>query len=344
MKKFKKSIQLFSLFALTAIVFTSCSNDDDNNANQNDNTTSTRLYTSNNANGNITVYDVTDASNITATTLVTTSIAADGVYYDGSSDTVIQASRSGLALEGFTDVTSLSNGAVVTAAISGSSDLVSPREVAVNGNFYVVADSADVDGDATTPDGRLFIYEKDGTTFNLRNTITTNFKLWGIVFNGQDLYAIVDATGDLAVFSGFLSNTSDATVAASKRITIEGITRTHGIAFDVNSNTAVLTDIGSAADATDGGFHVISDFTSKLNTTPNNGTLSVVNQVRVSGSNTVLGNPVDVAYDAATETVFIAEAANGRILAFNNIGSGGNLTPVVNNSLMSASAVYLSKN
>ncbi|WP_241489679.1 hypothetical protein [Lacinutrix algicola] len=67
------------------------------------------------------------------------------------------------------------------------------------------------------------------------------------------------------------------------------------------------------------------------------------NQVRVAGSNTVLGNPVDVAYDGDTETVFIAEAANGRILAFNNIGTGVDLTPAVNNPLASASAVHLSK-
>jgi len=345
MKTLKNSIKLFSLFALTSITFTACSDDDDNNTNedQNPTTVSKRLYTSNNADGNITYYDVTDMSNITATTLITTSVAADGVYYDGSSDTVIQASRSGLALEGFANATTLASGATVTAAISGSDDLVSPREVAVNGNFYVVADNADVDGDATTPDGRLFIYEKDGDDFELRNTVTINFKLWGIVFNGQDLYAIVDATGDLAVFNGFLSNSSDATVEASKRITIEGIVRTHGIAFDVNTNTAVLTDIGSAMDATDGGFHVISNFTTKLNATANNGTLAVSDQVRVSGNNTVLGNPVDVAYDGETETVFIAEAANGKILAFNNIGTGGNLTPVVNNNLMSASAVHLSK-
>ena len=66
-------------------------------------------------------------------------------------------------------------------------------------------------------------------------------------------------------------------------------------------------------------------------------------QVRVAGSNTMLGNPVDVAYDSMTETVYIAEAANGKILAFNNISSGGNLTPVLDYDLASASAVYLSK-
>ena len=345
MTTLKTTIKLFSTLALTSIAFTSCSDDDDNNIVNPDNetTVSTRLYTSNNADGNITYYDVTDMASISATTLITGSLAADGIYYDGNSDTVIQASRSGLALEGFENATTLASGSTISAAISGTADMLNPRELAVNGNFYVVADTEDVDGDETTPDGRLFIYEKSGDAFTLRNTITTDFKLWGIVFNDSNLYAVVDATNELAVFTNFLSNSTDATVSASKRIAIEGIVRTHGITYDVATDTAVLTDIADAAVATDGGFHVISNFTTKLNATADGDTLALSNQVRVAGTNTVLGNPVDVAYDSETETVFIAEAANGKILAFNNIGTGGNITPVVNNDLVSASAVYLSK-
>jgi len=90
---------------------------------------------------------------------------------------------------------------------------------------------------------------------------------------------------------------------------------------------------------------IIEDFTSKFNSTANGAMLSASQQTRVAGEATLLGNPVDVAYDAATQTVFVAEAGNGggRILAFNNIGSGGNITPDVNNSLAAASSVYLSK-
>lgn len=341
----KKSIKLCSLFALGALTFTSCSNDDDNTGSTGNPspTTSTRLYTSNNADGNITFYDVTDMSNITTTSLITASVAADGIYYDGSTDTAIQASRSGLALEGFANATTQATQSNVNIDVTGTADMVSPREVAVNGNFYVVADNSDVDGDTTTADGRLFIYERLGDAFTLRNTITTDFKLWGIVFNGADLYAVVDATSELAVFNGFLFNSTDVTVLPSKRVVVEGIVRTHGITYDANTNTAVLTDIADATVSTDGGFHVIADFTTKLDATPNGGTIALSDQVRVAGSNTVLGNPVDVAYDGDTETIFIAEAANGRILAFNNIGTGGDLTPAVNNALVSASAVYLSK-
>lgn len=336
-------MKLWSVLLAVSFVAFSCSEDDDNG--NGGEPTSKKLFASNNSNGNVTIYDVTDASNISTTSLITTSTMADGIYYDSNTDAVIQASRSGLSLEGFTGISGLVSGTAVSVGITGTTDLVNPREVAVRNNFYVVADSQDVDGDPATLDGRLFVYERSGGSFTLRNTITTDFKLWGITFIGNDLYAVVDADNELAVYTNFLNNSTDATLSASKRIVVEGIVRTHGLTYDGGTDTMIMTDIGDAMNTQDdGGFHVISNFTSKFNATANGETLSVGQQVRVSGASTLMGNPVDVAYDGETGTVFIAEAGNGggRILAFGNIGSGGNLTPVVNNDLASASAVYLS--
>ncbi|MDW5287689.1 hypothetical protein [Formosa sp. PL04] len=344
MKLFKSQSILASIILASLVTF-SCSDDDDDN-NSAGATSATIIYTSNNSDGNITSYDVSDLTNITSKTLLTASTMADGIYYDSSSDAAIQASRSGLNLEGFTSISNSMTNTSVTIDISGSSDMSSPRELAVNGNTYVVADNADVDGNNETPDGKLFIYTKSGNSFTLRNTITTDFKLWGITFDGDDLYAVVDATNELAVYTDFLSNTGDATVSASKRIAIEGIVRTHGLTYDAAADVMVLTDIADATNTQDdGGFHIIEGFTSKFNNVENGATLALAQQIRVAGSATLLGNPVDVAYDAATQTVYIAEAGNGggRILAFNNIGSGGNITPDINNSLAAASSVYLSK-
>ncbi len=341
-----KSIKLLGLIIAASLFAFSCSSDDDNGSGQNQPTASVKLFTSNTSDGNITYYDLTDTSNITTTTLITTSTAADGIYYDADTDVLLQASRSGFNLEGFSGISALPTSTSLTATLLGSPDMQSPRETAVKGNMVVVADNADVDGNPATADGRFFVYTNNGTTFTLRNIITTNFKVWGITFIDNDLYAVVDADDELAVFSNFLNNTTNATVSASKRVTIEGIVRTHGITYDASSDTMVMTDIGDAMNTqNDGAFHVIENFTSKFNPIPNGGTLAVGDQIRVAGAATLLGNPVDVAYDAETETVFIAEAGNGggRILAFNNIGVGGNLTPVINNSLSGASAVYLSK-
>jgi len=310
MKQFKSHSILASII-LASLVTVSCSDDDDNIDNP-ETISSTTLYASNNSDGNITSYNVTDATNVTTKTLITASTMADGVYYDSETDAVIQASRSDLALEGFSNASSLTTNTSVTVDISGTSDMSSPREVAVNGNMYVVADNADVDGDETTPDGKLFIYTKSGNTFTLRNTIITDFKLWGITFDGDDLYAVVDATSELAVYTNFLNNSSDATLSASKRIAVEGIVRTHGLTYDASSDIMILTDIADATNTQDdGAFHIIENFTSKFNNTENGGTLALSDQIRVAGTTTLLGNPVDVAYDADTETVFIAEAGNG---------------------------------
>lgn len=337
--KMKYNFKSILTLTCSALLFVSCSDDDSDPS-----FAEATLYASNNSNGNVTAYNVSDMSNVSSSTYLTLSTAADGIYYDASSDNVFQASRSGLRLEGFSDVSSLADGATLTQAFASSADMESPREVAVSGNFFVVADNQDVDGDPSTLDGRLFIYQRNADSFTLRNTITTDFKLWGITFIGSDLYAVVDADDELAVYTNFLSNSTDATLSASKRVVIGGITRTHGLTYDMSSDTMIMTDIGEASNGQDdGGFHVISNFSSKFNALSDGGTLAVSDQVRVSGSSTMLGNPVDVAYHAATGTVFIAEAGNGggRILSFSDIGSGGNLAPTMNSALSAASSVYL---
>ncbi|NNE31004.1 MAG: hypothetical protein HKN40_01410 [Winogradskyella sp.] len=345
---FKKNLTKAACLLMTVgLGFTSCSDDD--NSNNNDTDTSVSLYASNNSDGNISIYDFESDQNVSSKTLVTTSVAADGIYYDSSTSSVFQASRSGNNLEGFANIDLLTSGSVLTTDFIGTSDMDSPREVAVSGNFFVVADNADVDGDVNTPDGRLFIYNFTGGSFTLRNVITTNFKLWGITFVNSNLYAVVDATNELAVFTNFLSNNVDATVAASKRIAIEGIVRTHGITYDAASDTMIMTDIGAASNTQDdGAFHIIEGFTSKFNAVADGGTMVVAgNQVRVAGSSTLLGNPVDVAYDSQNRVVYIAEAGNGggRILSFSNFdfSTGGNIAPTFNSSLASASSVYLDK-
>jgi len=340
-----KTIKTVSAICIAAVSFTSCSDSD----NEVEIDLGTKiLFTSNNDDGNVNTFNVGDINSVTRATLNTSTTAADGIYYDSDDDLVVQASRSSFGLEGYSDISL--NAPLVTvnvnASVVGTTDMSSPREVAVNNDFYVVADNADVDGNADTPDGRLFVYVKEGNRFTLRNTITTDIKLWGIIFIGNDLYAVADATNRLAVYNNFLSNSSDATLAASKTIAAEGIVRTHGLTYDAMTDTMILTDIGAASNGQDdGGFHVISNFSSKFRNTADGATLAVGEQTRVSGSNTMMGNPVDVAFDGETGTVFIAEAGNngGRILAFNNINTGGNLTPVYNASLAKASAVYLHK-
>lgn len=348
----KNKMKFLGAVVLSAMAFVSCSDDDDATqvvVGTPTPTAQTRLFATSNGSSSIVNYNLTDLNNISTKTFITANMNADGVYYDASTDLAVVANRNSNSLDAYSAINVNTTGVSVVSDFSSTSDMSSPREVTVKGNFYVVADNADVDSDPATPDGRFFIYQKSGNSFSLRNIITVNFKVWSGVFVGDDFYAVVDATGDLAVFTNFLSNTVDATVAASKRITIEGINRTHGITYDAATGTGIMTDIatvGVAGADTDGGFHVITDFETKVAAVADGGTLLVAgNQVRVAGSNTMLGNPVDVAFDGATGIVYIAEAANGggRILAFSNVSAGGNIAPTVNNDLMGASSVFLSK-
>ncbi len=329
------------ILTMGAFLLVSCSKDDDNEGMRN--IESTQLYATNNTDGNITIYDMVSGE---VKTITTASTAAEGIYYDSDRDEIIQASRSSNQLNAYANITSILANVTLSASFSSSSDVSSPRDIAVNGNMIVVSDNADVDGNTDTPDGRLFIYTKESGSLTLRNTVVTDFALWGIEFVGNDLYAVVDKTNRLAVFANFTAtNTTNATVAATKTIAIEGIVRTHGLAYD--NGTMILTDVGDAASDSDGAFHIISNFDAKFNGVSDGGIMTVAgNQTRVAGNATSLGNPVSAEYDAASKTVFIAEAANGggKVLAFSNADAGGNVTPSVNNNLSKASSLYFYSN
>lgn len=338
-----RKLKFLTTTLVLSIALISCSDDDDTNTT--DEPTAdyqTQVFASNNSNGNVTMYDTSDPNNVSTKTFLTLSTDAEGVYYDASTDQLTQASRTFLQLNSYADIGISNDGITLNIAASGSADLVSPRDIAVNGSVYVVSDNSDVDGDPTTADGRFFIYTKAGDQFTLRNTVTVNFAVWGIEFVGNNLYAVVDKTNEVALFTNFASeNTTDATITATKRVAIEGIVRTHGLGFD--DDTMILTDIGDAAVDSDGAFHIISDFETKFNAVANGETLVVANnQIRVAGSATFLGNPVSADFDSETNTVFIAERANGggRVLTYTNADVGGNITPTVNSELSGASAVY----
>lgn len=291
----------------------------------------TDLFVTNNENGSISRYSITGDSLVT---LMTSTTAAEGIYYDATADVVYQASRSALQLEAFSNVSTVVNGAEVLAAFTGSADLESPRELAVNGSSFVVADNGA---------NKFFVYENTGSGFTLTSTVEVPFPVWGITFKGDDLYAVVDTTGDLAVYYDFLSKALNGILRPSKRVTIEGIVRTHGITYDGADDVMVLTDIGDATDAnTDGGFHIISDFSSKFDSLSDGELLPIGMQVRVAGSSTLMGNPIDVAYDSETNAVYVSEIGNGKVLGFTSIGSGGNLTPSFNKDLAMASSIQFS--
>ena len=150
----KKKFLKFGYFAAVgSLLLTACDNDDDgdNMMEEPSDMTSAQLFASNNTDGNVTIYNM---SNGEVSTLVTGDMAAEGIYYDDDTDQIIQASRSSNQLDIFSDISILGLSATITASISSSADLQSPRDIAVNDDFVIVSDNADVDGNEATPDGR----------------------------------------------------------------------------------------------------------------------------------------------------------------------------------------------
>lgn len=328
------------LFALLFTVFVSCnkeetvaSTDPDGEMMEEMENADRRaqLYVTNNADGNITIYDITGGS---TKVLQTGSTAAEGIFYDADMDQVVQASRSALQLEAFDMVSSRMDGDAVTPVATGSADLVSPRELAVNGDTFVVSDNGN---------NQFFVYTKSGGSFTLQNIFDIPFPVWGITFKGGDLYAVVDTVGELAVFYDFLSNSTDGLLRPSKRVTVEGITRTHGLTYDGSDDVMVMTDIGDAANGTDdGAFLLINDFGSKFDLLSDGEVITLEHQIRIEGSATMLGNPIDIAYDSETNAVYISEVGNGKVLGFTSYSSGGNIAPSFTADLMAASSIYFS--
>ncbi|WP_037318720.1 hypothetical protein [Salegentibacter sp. Hel_I_6] len=344
-----KNYRFYLMSLATVGLMASCSNDDDVVDNTDDDMPGemdrAELYVTSGSSGNVTVYNMGDTPS--TTTLNTNSSSNEGVFYDSSNDELLVASRSDNRINSFMGISDMlmEQTADLELNISSESDLESPRKIAVNGNTVVVADNADVDGDDTTDDGRFFIYTRSEDGLMLRNTVIVDFAVWGITFNGNSLYAVVDKTSDLAIFDNFSGTfTADEEIMPTKRITIEGIVRTHGIAYDSDDDVLVMTDIGSADSDSDGAFHFIEDANSKIAAVEDGGMLSVSEQVRVEGDNTFLGNPVDVVYDEESENIYIAEVANGggRVLAFDDddYEAGGNISPIVNNELAGANSLF----
>ncbi|MDN3595615.1 hypothetical protein [Zunongwangia endophytica] len=347
MKNFKHLI----LAGLTTITLASCSDDDDAVGIDDDGNldeaglTSDMLFATTHS-GAIAAYNL---ENNESYMLSSSSSDAEGIIYHEDDDALLVASRTPGQVQYYSGVSMWDDMSDDAAAeIMSSSDLESARDIAISGDMIVIADNTDInsdddddddDNDDDTTYNRFFIYEKTDNGMTLRNTVMVDFNVWGIVFDDNTLYAVVDQSSMLASFDNFLSNEDDGMVEATKMITLEGIGRTHGLDYD--DGTMIMSDIGDANSDDDGALHIITDFDNKFANTENGGTLAVGEQVRIAGASTMLGNPVNVSYDEDSGMIYVAELANGegRVLAFSDEDSG-DAEPAINNDLDGVSSVY----
>lgn len=330
--------KMFALGTLLSLIAVSCTDDDSMSSQSNP---ELKLVTSSNTTGKISFVDLL-STNSSVFSFSVNGTDNDGIYYNSFSDEVILASRTNNRLETYSG---LKNGVetntdnLMLSNFSSNMDFTNAREIAISGDKIIVTqDQATINNDTN----KFLVYQKTTSGYNLINEYTLDFKIWGIHAEGTTLYAVADLTSDILVFENFFSLAS-GTIMPTKRVTIEGLTRTHGITYSANDDVMILTDVASAADATDGGLIVINNFTTVLNSTSNMGTIAMSNQKRIYGASSTLGNPVDVAYDYVTNVIYVAERANGggKVLTFNIPTASGDVAPVDSRAEAGVAAVYL---
>jgi hypothetical protein len=304
-------------------------------------TSELKLVTTSNTTGKISYSNLLE-SPTAAKTLTVNGLDADGAYYNSETDEFMLASRTNNTLQLYKGVNNsvLNNtDALLLQSSTGNTDFNNPREIAVSGDKVIVTQDQNAANGNTN---KLIVYQKTNAGFTLLNSYIVNFKTWGIHIEGTTLYAVADSSSDLVVFENFFSN-ANGNILPTKRVTIEGLVRTHGITFSSTDNRMILTDVGSATSDSDGGIIVINDFTSRIAATANLGTIAMTNQVRIYGASSTLGNPVDVAYDSVTNYIYIAERLNagGKVLTFALPTNSGDASPLNSRTEAGVSSVFL---
>lgn len=184
--------------------------------------------------------------------------------------------------------------------------------------------------------GYLFVANFNGTQISVFGSAaagdvapvavtTLAVKPWDLVYdeaNDRLFIALVDGT--IAVYddyqaNGFTASSADRIITPSDSTSTKISVNTHGIVYDAAGDRLVVSDVGSAADATDGAIFVIS------NASTADGAVTVDRSI--AGPASMLGNPVDIVLTGTD--LRVAEKSNDAILVFSNIFSGasGDIAP-----------------
>lgn len=143
---------------------------------------------------------------------------------------------------------------------------------------------------------------------------------WDATYDARsDRLFVAMTNGSVSVFDGFVADNFGASGVARTftSATAGGATNFHGIDYDAATDRLVVSDVGSAADASDGSLYAFRAASTLSG--------SVTPDVTISGPSTLLGNPVDVQFDGAE--VRVAEKSNSAILVYTNLfeSAGGDL-------------------
>lgn len=216
--------------------------------------------------------------------------------------------------------TTLSAGTRTVAGVA--TGLVAPKGLVVAGNRVVVADngSNSIRVFSATASGNVapeFVVTDLGSGTNV----------WDVAVDGARLY-VAATNGLVLVYDDFF--TTRGTDGPSRTITPTDdgdqiSVNLHGIVYDDARDLLVLSDVGSASDATDGQLFTIASASAA--------TGSTAVRARVSGSASRLGNPVDLALTSGG-VVYVAEKSNDLVLRYDGLlTASGALTAAADASI-----------
>ncbi len=299
--------------------------------------TQAQLFASSNVSRTIGVYNILEQSCIIRKEFLGVATDADGIYYNSDSDRLLQLNRTNNAINAYRNVNaSINNGVNPSYAGTSIAEVMNGREIAVGNGMVIAAQDAN---DGNGNQNSLHFFQLNGEFIEYDREVLVDINLWGLHLDGDMLFAIIDNSSQVAIFENIFE--ASGSITPDWVIDIQNMVRTHGITYDATTGTLFLTDVGEASSADDGAIVVIENF---IDIATMEGFVNENMQVRIEGTNTFLGNPVDIAWDADRSTIYVAERANGggRILAFENPTMNGNPAPVYNNIFPGASAVYFS--
>ncbi|WP_194849976.1 hypothetical protein [Nonlabens antarcticus] len=296
------------------------------------------LFTGSNTSGKINMFDTSNMNKVTNKSFQSSSIDSDGIHYDPINDCLFEASRSENNVLVFENLNKTANGSALAPTLRSDVQIENPRDIVVSGNRIVVSSDAKNPGDSN----KFFVYESTANSVRLVNIYETGNQHWGIFLQGNTLYAAIDNSGRIAVYNDFFSNASGV-LNADDMLLIEGAKSLRGVTYDAVEDRLFLADVVNPLDDSDGAIHTIDNFSVIYSGMEPYGEIKSNHIKTVSGSGTMLGNPVDLAYDNVNKILYAAERSTngGMALAFNNFSDGGNMAPKMQQAVSGISSIYL---
>ncbi|HEU4471546.1 MAG TPA: hypothetical protein VFR58_10710 [Flavisolibacter sp.] len=342
---FRPVLSLASLL----FVLVSCDKDDDTPAEP-----VSRLYVSNADTGpsiqNLEVYNNADAGLSNPVKVASGASDGNGVVYDAGRNILFQAGRMSKTIFYFSNAGMLTSGSIPSGSFTDAG-LSSARDIAYDGgsNTLFVANNTD----STL---RIYAGASSATGNVSGRVVKLSAQPWGIFYekdNNRLLVLMDNAAMRIEVFNNPASLTAGlATPNSVLNISDRpngGKSRLHGLTYSSKLDVLLVTEIGEAAapavpDLTkpafnaDGGIYIIENAGAKLTAGGN-----VSANRTIYGSNTMMGNPVDIAFDDRDNKrlIYIAEKANKKLLVF-KLSDNGNVSPSITTDVMTLpEAIYL---